>query len=233
MWTRERFSDRRVAGMHLAAELGAFAEREDVVVLALPRGGVPVGWEVARALGAPLDVLVVRKLGLPGHEELAMGAIASGGVRVINPDVVNMMHVPSAAIDEVVAHEIEELHRREQLYRGGRPLPDVRDRTVILVDDGVATGSTMLAAIRSLRTLAPRQIVVAVPVASVEAAHAIRTEADTLVVLSVPETFDSVGRWYADFRQTSDAEVRMLLTTARDQRRPGVSEPLAAGQRSE
>jgi len=214
MSTTQRFPDRRVAGMHLAAELGAFAGRADLLVLALPRGGVPVGWEVARALGAPLDVLVVRKLGLPGHEELAMGAIASGGVRVINPDVVNMMHVPSAAIDAVIAHELEELRRREQLYRGDRPLPEVGDRTVILVDDGVATGSTMLAAIRSLRALGPRQIVVAVPVAAAEAAHAIRAEADTLVVLSLPEAFDSVGRWYADFRQTSDAEVRMLLATA-------------------
>lgn len=227
MWTTERFPNRRVAGMRLAAELGAFADRDDLLVLALPRGGVPVAVEVARSLGAPLDVLVVRKLGLPGHEELAMGAIASGGIRVLNPEVVGMMGVPPAVIDAVAARELEELRRRERLYRGETALPEVVDRTVILVDDGVATGSTMIAAIKSLRALRPRQVVVAVPVASVEAAAALRAEADAFVTLSTPEPFDGVGRWYVDFRQTSDAEVRELLATAR--RRPATDAPTAGG----
>lgn len=214
----QRFDDRQAAGVQLASALKAFAGRNDVVVLALPRGGVPVGFEVARALRAPLDVLVVRKLGLPGHEELAMGAIASGGVRVLNEDVVGMMGVSPAVIEAVAAREGEELRRRERLYRGEAAPPTVTDRTVILVDDGVATGATMVAAIRSLRTLRPRQVVVAVPVASGQAATALEAEADQFIALGTPDAFDGVGRWYRDFRQTSDAEVRALLHSAQQQR---------------
>lgn len=211
----QRFEDRYTAGAQLGRALGAYARRDDVLVLALPRGGVPVGFEVARALAAPLDVLVVRKLGLPGHEELAMGAIASGGVQVLNDDVVSMMRIAPAVIASVAAREHEELQRRERIYRGEAPLPSVVDRTVILVDDGVATGATMIAAIRSLRALHAREIVVAVPVASREAAEVLRAEADQVVILGAPDPFDSVGCWYRDFRQTSNAEVRALLGARR------------------
>jgi predicted phosphoribosyltransferase len=218
-----RFPDRRAAGRELAAQLGGYRGRDDLLVLALPRGGVPVGFEVARALRVPLDVLVVRKLGCPGHEELAMGAIASG-VRVVNPDLAHMLRVTPSAIDAVVSREQEELQRRERLYRGGRALPVVAGRTVILVDDGLATGSTMLAAIRSLRAQHPAEVIAAVPVSSVEAARAVGAEADRLVTLATPDAFDSVGQWYAAFPQTSDAEVRDLLDIARrplaDRRRP-------------
>jgi predicted phosphoribosyltransferase len=205
------FRDRREAGRLLAAKLTAYANRPDVIVLALPRGGVPVGYEVARALGAPLDVFVVRKLGVPGYEELAMGAVATGGVRVLNDQVVSRLGIPEHVIDAVAAHEQQELALRERLYRGGRPPLDVRNRTVILVDDGLATGATMHAAIAALRQLHPARIVVAVPTASPETCEEMRAEADDVICAVTPEPFQAVGRWYQDFSQTTDEEVQDLL----------------------
>jgi predicted phosphoribosyltransferase len=205
------FRDRREAGRLLAAKLTAYANRPDVIVLALPRGGVPVGYEVARALGAPLDVFVVRKLGVPGYEELAMGAVATGGVRVLNDQVVSRLGIPEHVIDAVAAREQQELARRERLYRGGRPPLDVRNRTVILVDDGLATGATMHAAIAALRQLHPARIVVAVPTASAETCEEMRAEADDVICAVTPEPFQAVGRWYQDFSQTMDEEVQDLL----------------------
>ena len=205
------FRDRREAGRLLASKLSAYANRPDVLVLALPRGGVPVAYEVARALGAPLDVFVVRKLGVPGHEELAMGAVATGGVRVLNHQLVSQLGIPDHLIDAVAAHEQRELVRRERLYRGGRPPPDVRNRTVILVDDGLATGSSMQAAIEALRQLQPAQIVVAVPTAPPETCEEIRAKADDVVCAVTPEPFHAGGLWYQDFAQTTDEEVRDLL----------------------
>jgi predicted phosphoribosyltransferase len=196
----------------LAAKLTAYANRPDVIVLALPRGGVPVADEVARALGAPLDVFVVRKLGVPGSEELAMGAVATGGVRVLNDPPVNRLGIPDHLIDAVAVREGQELARRERLYRGGRPLLDVRDRTVILVDDGLATGATMHAAIAALRQLHPARIVVAVPTASPETCEEMRAEVDDVICAITPEPFQAVGRWYQDFAQTTDEEVQDLLT---------------------
>src|SRR5438270_11740918 len=209
--TPERFRNRNEAGQLLAAKLAAYANRPDVLVLALPRGGVPVAYEVARALGAPLDVFVVRKLGIPGYEELAMGAVATGGVRVLNDQIVQRLHVPEYVIDAVAAREQEELARRERLYRGGRPPPDVRGRTVILVDDGLATGATMRAAIMALRQLQPARIVVAGPTASPETCAELKAEADEIVYAITPEPFLAVGHWYEDFSQTTDEEVRDLL----------------------
>jgi predicted phosphoribosyltransferase len=206
------FRDRREAGRLLAAKLTAYANRPDVIVLALPRGGVPVADEVARALGAPLDVFVVRKLGIPGSEELAMGAVATGGVRVLNDQLVNRLGIPDHLIDAVAVREGQELARRERLYRGGRPLLDVRDRTVILVDDGLATGATMHAAIAALRQLHPARIVVAVPTASPETCEEMRAEVDDVICAITPEPFQAVGRWYQDFAQTTDEEVQDLLT---------------------
>ena len=206
------FRDRREAGRLLAAKLTAYANRPDVIVLALPRGGVPVADEVARALGAPLDVFVVRKLGVPGSEELAMGAVATGGVRVLNDQLVNRLGIPDHLIDGVAVREGQELARRERLYRGGRPLLDVRDRTVILVDDGLATGATMHAAIAALRQLHPARIVVAVPTASPETCEEMRAEVDDVICAITPEPFQAVGRWYQDFAQTTDEEVQDLLT---------------------
>ena len=206
------FRDRREAGRLLAAKLTAYANRPDVIVLALPRGGVPVADEVARALGAPLDVFVVRKLGVPGSEELAMGAVATGGVRVLNDQLVNRLGIPDHLIDAVAVREGQELARRERLYRGGRPHLDVRDRTVILVDDGLATGATMHAAIAALRQLYPARIVVAVPTASPETCEEMRAEVDDVICAITPEPFQAVGRWYQDFAQTTDEEVQDLLT---------------------
>jgi len=206
------FRDRREAGRLLAAKLTAYANRPDVIVLALPRGGVPVADEVARALGAPLDVFVVRKLGVPGSEELAMGAVATGGVRVLNDQLVNRLGIPDHLIDAVAVREGQELARRERLYRGGRPLLDVRDHTVILVDDGLATGATMHAAIAALRQLHPARIVVAVPTASPETCEEMRAEVDDVICAITPEPFQAVGRWYQDFAQTTDEEVQDLLT---------------------
>ena len=204
------FRDRRDAGRKLAAELRGYANRPDVLVLALPRGGVPVAYEVAQALGAPLDVFVVRKLGVPGYEELAMGAVA-GGARVLNRDIINGLSIPDYIIDAVTVQEQEELARRERRYRGGRAAPDVHGRTVILVDDGLATGATMQAAIEALRQLQPARIVVAVPTASAQACAEMRVKADEVICAITPEPFQAVGRWYEDFSQTTDEEVRELL----------------------
>ncbi|TMA68870.1 MAG: phosphoribosyltransferase [Deltaproteobacteria bacterium] len=206
-----RFRDRAHAGRVLAAALARYAHRRDVIVLALPRGGVPVGCEVARALGVPLDVFVVRKLGVPGHEELAMGAIASGGVRLLNEDVVALAGVSEEAIDEVAAREAAEIRRRERVYRGDRGPPDLRGRTVILVDDGLATGASMRAAAAAVRRQGPAWVVVAVPAAAADTCETLRGEVDELVCLMTPEPFHAVGLWYEDFSQTSDEEVRQLL----------------------
>jgi putative phosphoribosyl transferase len=205
------FADRRQAGKKLATQLASYANRSDVLVLALPRGGVPVGFEVARALRAPLDVFLVRKLGVPGHEELAMGALATGGVRVLNEEVTSQMQISSSAIDEVAGREEQELKRRERLYRGDRAAPSVQGRTVILIDDGLATGSTMRAAATALRKMQPSKIIVAVPVAAAETCADLRSEVDEVVCGATPEPFMAVGAWYSDFEQTSDDEVRELL----------------------
>ena len=208
------FRDRTEAGQLLAERLSAYAGRPGVSVLALPRGGVPVGYEVARALEAPLDVFVVRKLGVPGHEELAMGAIASGGVCVLNDDVVQALRIPSRVIEAVAARELRELQRRERSYRGNRPSPEMSGRTVILVDDGLATGSTMRAAVAALRRLRPGRIVVAVPTAAPSTCEEFRHVADECVCDITPEPFHAVGLWYEDFSQTTDDEVRDLLKRA-------------------
>ena len=208
-----QFADRFAAGRALASRLQSFAGA-DVVVLALPRGGVPVGAEVARALRAPLDVFVVRKLGVPGHEELAMGAIASGQVRVLNADVVEWYGLSQETIDEAARRETAELERRERLYRDRSPLTPVEGRIVILVDDGLATGSTMRAAIGAVRQLKPARIVVAVPVGARETCDSLRAVADDVVCVSMPSSFHAVGQWYDDFSQTSDDEVRRLLHDA-------------------
>ncbi len=213
LWRNVPFEDRRDAGQRLAARLAPM-RGEGVVVLALPRGGVPVGYEVARGLGAPLDVLVVRKLGVPGHEELAMGALASGGVRVLNDDVVSMLRITKEDIEHVAAREAHEIERRERRYRGDRRMEEVRERTVILVDDGLATGATMRAAVRALRALGPRRIVVAVPVGAPSSCELIARECDELVCLERPAAFYGVGQWYRDFGQTTDEEVRLLLDEA-------------------
>jgi putative phosphoribosyl transferase len=215
------FRDRYEAGEALAERLREFAGRPDVVVLALPRGGVPVGYVVARELGVPLDVFVVRKLGTPGQVELAMGAIASGGVRVLNADVVESLGIPEWAIEQVTRQEQEELERRERQYRGDRPPMDVRGKTVILVDDGLATGSTMRAAAAALRKAGAARIVVAVPVASRATCDQLREEGNEVVCATTPEPFYAVGQWYKDFAQTTDEEVRELLdrATMKDTRR--------------
>jgi predicted phosphoribosyltransferase len=213
--TPSRFRDRREAGRRLAARLAAYANRPDVRVLALPRGGVPVAYEVARALDAPLDVFVVRKLGVPGHPELAMGAVATGGLRVLNESVVRALRIPERVIDAVAAEEQRELARRERLYRGERPPPDVRGRTVIVVDDGLATGATVNAAVEVLRGLKPARIVVAVPIAPPETCAALRAKVDEVVCAVTPEPFYAVGLWYEDFSPTTDEEVRDLLARGR------------------
>ena len=208
------FRDRREAGRQLAEKLTAYANRPDVLVLALPRGGVPVAYEVARTLGAPLDVFVVRKLGVPGYEELAMGAVATGGVRVLNDQLVERLGIPEQLIDAVAARERQALARRERLYRGSRPPPDVRGRTVILVDDGLATGATMYAAIEALRKQNPGRIVVAVPTASPDTCEEMKKKADDVICAVTPEPFHAVGRWYQVFSQTTDEEVAELLAQA-------------------
>lgn len=206
--------DRRQAGRLLAQELAQYRGQRDVIVLGLPRGGVPVAYEVAQALDAPLDVFIVRKLGFPGHEEYAMGAIASGGVRVMNADVAGM-HIAQDVIDAVTAREQTELARRERLYRGDRPPLALADRTVILVDDGLATGSTMRAAVQAVRQQRPRRLVVAVPVAAAATCTELRADADEVVCTLTPEPFRAVGVWYRNFEQTSDEEVHALLAAGR------------------
>jgi predicted phosphoribosyltransferase len=205
------YRDRVHAGQELAAALGKFGGRTDVVVLGLPRGGVPVASEVAKALGAALDVIVVRKLGVPGWEELAMGAIAAGGVRVLNDEVVSGANVPPAVIESVAAEELLELQRRELAYRGDAAPLDVLGKTVILVDDGIATGSTIRAAARALRKLSPAHLVIAAPVGSPDSCTMLAEVADEVVVPQQPEEFRAVGQWYANFDQTSDEEVGRLL----------------------
>ncbi|MBD2068279.1 phosphoribosyltransferase [Leptolyngbya sp. FACHB-671] len=205
------FKDRTAAGQLLAEQLKEYVDRSDVLVLALPRGGVPVAFEIAKALNAPLDVWLVRKLGVPGQEELAMGAIASGGVRVLNPDVVRNHRLFEAAIHKTTVREQRELERREKLYRGDRPPLNLHGATVIVVDDGLATGATMRAAIMAIRHQDPARLVVAIPVAAAETCHDMEAEVDQVVCAMTPEPFYSVGLWYESFPQVSDAEVGNLL----------------------
>jgi len=210
------FKNRVEAGKILAERLTEYEGRPDLLVLALPRGGVPVAFEVAKALAAPLDVFLVRKLGVPGHEELAMGAIASGGVRVLNEDVIGPLRIGKETIDRVATGEQAELERRERAYRGDRLWPSVNDRIVILVDDGLATGSTMRAAVVALKQQRPKKLVVAVPIAAAETCIDLRDEVDAIICAVTPRPFFGVGRWYTDFSQTTDEEVRELLGRSRD-----------------
>jgi predicted phosphoribosyltransferase len=211
------FKDRRDAGRKLAEKLSAYADRPDVVVLALPRGGVPVAHEVSMALNAPMDIFLVRKLGLPGHEELAIGAIASGGIRVLNEEIIRTLGVDRNVIDMVARQEQQELERREQKYRGDRSPIDVTGKTVILVDDGLATGASMRAAVAGLRTQDPAWIVAAVPTAAPETCQAFESEVDEMICATTPQPFYGVSRWYEDFSQTTDLEVRLLLQEANRQ----------------
>lgn len=214
------FRDRREAGRVLAELLSEYAGRNDVIVLALPRGGVPVSYEVARKLRAPLDVFVVRKLGLPSQPELAIGAIASGGVRALNRELVEALRIPEEVIDQVATREQQELQRRERLYRGERPRPDLRGKTVILVDDGLATGSSMRSAVEAIKQQSPAQVIVAVPVAARSTCEELQEEADKVVCAVTPFLFYAVGQWYADFSETSDEEVHELLARAAQQVQP-------------
>lgn len=207
----ERFRDRRDAGRALATALVDYASRDDVLVLALPRGGVPVGAEVARALGAPQDIVLVRKLGVPGHEELAFGAIASGGFRVLNPDVVAMARLSPADMDEVAACEQQELERREHAYRGGRVTQEVAGKTVLLVDDGVATGASIRVALRAVRARGAARVVIAVPVGAASTLRELAAEADSVVAVLAPDDLHAIGEWYEDFDQLTDEEVCALL----------------------
>ena len=215
------FADRREAGAELASRLLSYRGRDDVVVLALPRGGVPVAFEVAETLDAPLDVFVVRKLGMPGQPELAMGAIASGGVRVLNEGVVRWAGIPDTVIDAVTRREQAELERREREYRQGLAATDLRDKVVILVDDGLATGSTMRAAVQSVRAHQPKRVIVAVPVGAPDACQQFADVADEAVCARTPEPFSAVGLWYRDFSQTTDEEVRALLQRHASHATPG------------
>jgi putative phosphoribosyl transferase len=207
------FRDRVDAGRQLAKALAVYSDRDDLQLLALPRGGVPVAFEVARALRAPLDVFIVRKLGLPGHEEYAMGAIA-GGVTVLDDAVVKRFGITASAVADVIDRERLELQRREELYRGGQPAPELAGKTVILIDDGLATGSTMKAAVAALRKEKARRVIVAVPIGAYDTCEMLRDEADAVVCAQTPEPFYAVGVWYDDFKQTTDEEVRELLDTA-------------------
>lgn len=211
------FTNRSQAGRRLARQLSKYANRRDVIVLGVPRGGVPVAFEVATALGAPLDVFVLRKLGVPGHEELAFGAIGSGGIRVLDTDLIKILDLSPRDIELVTAEEKQELKRRERAYRGGRPPLDVRGLTVILVDDGIATGSSIRAAIRALRRMSPARLVVATPVAPASTCSRLRPEVDELVCAETPEPFYGVGQFYDDFSQVSDEEVQELLDRAASQ----------------
>jgi putative phosphoribosyl transferase len=208
------FADRVHAGQLLAGALRKYADRSDVIVLGLPRGGVPVAYEVAKRLHAPLDVMVVRKLGVPGWEELAMGAVASGGVRVINDEVVQGSNISAESIERAAAAEMQELHRREIAYRGHTGAPDVKDKTVILIDDGIATGSTIRAAVQALRQQGPARIVIAVPTAAADTCDKLAPMVDELITLIRPIYFHAVGQWYENFEQTTDAEVKQLLAEA-------------------
>ncbi|HEV8649030.1 MAG TPA: phosphoribosyltransferase [Actinomycetes bacterium] len=219
------FRDRDEAGVALASILTHFARRDDVVVLALPRGGVPVGCQVARLLVAPLDVFLVRKLGVPGREELAMGAIASGGVRVLNEGLVRAYGIPDVAVERITEAERQELERRERAYREGRPPPEVGGRVAILVDDGLATGSTMRAAVAAVQRLGPSRVVVGVPTSPASTCDELAREADEVVCVSTPPRFRAVGLSYREFPQVSDEEVRQLLRQARH---PGGNEPAPA-----
>jgi len=209
-----QFTDRRAAGRSLAASLAGYANRSDTIVLALPRGGVPVGYEIAVALKIPLDVFVVRKIGVPHHRELAMGAVAAGGTYTVNRDVLAALRITSAEFLATLQEEFEELKRREHLYRQGRPSPDLREKVVILVDDGLATGSSMRVACEAIRAQKPARIVVAVPVAPREACEELRGVADEIVCAWLPEAFIAVGAHYRDFGQVGDLEVRELLEKA-------------------
>jgi predicted phosphoribosyltransferase len=208
------FQDRAEAGRILAGKLLHYKDDPDVRVLALPRGGVPVASEVARTLNAPMDVFVVRKLGVPGHEELAMGAIGAGKARYLNDDIVGMLHIPSNVIEQVVEREEKELERREKLYRGDKPPLDIEGRTIILIDDGLATGASMFAALEALRQLHPKRVIVAVPVAPQETVASLTHRVDEAVCLMMPSDFQAVGQWYHRFGQTTDDEVRDLLKAA-------------------
>ena len=211
---KTKFRDRTEAGQLLSKTLTNYANRTDVLVLALPRGGVPVAAEVAKKLNAPLDVFVVRKLGLPGQSELAMGAVATGGIRVVNRDVVNALQIPESVIEAVAAEELREIERRERAYRDDLPAPEVQGKTVIVVDDGIATGSTMIAAVAALRQLEASRIVVAAPTIAASTYYQMRRAADDVAAVIVPEEFYGVGQWYEDFSQTTDDEVRALLVQA-------------------
>jgi predicted phosphoribosyltransferase len=212
--TKLPFDNRTQAGYRLGQALRAYAGRPDVVILALPRGGVPVAFEIMKAINATLDLMLVRKLGTPGQEELAMGAIAPGGVQLLNADIVERLRIPAEAIEAVAKRERKELERRQRAYRGDRPFPDVTERCVILVDDGLATGATMRTAIKALRQQHPARIVVAVPVAPPETIQTLREEADEVICLATPQPFWAIGQWYLDFPQVSDEEVKDLLQRA-------------------
>ncbi len=209
-----RFFNRRDAGRELSRKLLKYANRSNVIALGLPRGGIPVAYEVAIELHAPLDVFLVRKLGLPGREELAIGAIASGGIQILNQDIIDAIGINQTMIDLVIKRESRELQRREEQYRGDRPAPDLYDRTVILIDDGLATGASMLAAVHGVRAQNPSQIVAAVPAAAPQAIDLLQPEADEIVYVIAPHMFEGVGKWYDDFSQTTDEEVRSLLEAA-------------------
>jgi putative phosphoribosyl transferase len=206
-----RFRNRTEAGKLLASKLTQYANHPDVLVLGLPRGGVPIAFEVAKALNAPLDIWLVRKLGVPGQKELAMGAIATGGIQVLNEDLLDWLRIPGQTITRVAEQEFQELQRRDRLYRGDRPLPNIRDRIVILIDDGLATGSTMRAVIVALKHQQPQRIIIAVPVAPLDTCDRLRSEVDELVCLMTPKHFAGIGQWYEDFTQTTDEQVCELL----------------------
>lgn len=214
MTPNDSFEDRRDAGRRLADKLKPYANQPDVIVLALPRGGVPVAFEVATALGVPMDVFIVRKIGVPGHPELAMGAIASGGSYHLNEDIIRQLYIPKAAIESVIEKETEELKRREGLYRLGREPLELKNRRVILIDDGLATGASMLAAIHAVREMNPKELIVAIPVIAASSISDIEPKVDRLVYVLSPYQFYAVGEWYAEFGQTTDEEVKELLERA-------------------